>query len=122
MSGSDTENGFTVKIMGLKPKHFAIVAAFLLGGGSGTLGLIQRGPILAFLIGPAMDAKAAVVVEGERQRADSLRVIHEEKLLRRLSYIEDLLERMPGGKEAARAIEREKEKRIFHNTNRKREP
>ena|SRR3990167_11220305 len=76
-----------------------------------------RGPIIGWLVGPAMDAQAAEFLPIERHRTDSVIQAEVARPLRRMESkvrdIQELIQEMPEGKKAAARIKRRDDERIF---------
>lgn len=119
-NGTNGNGGVKIQAFGLKislnKKAMAWVVA-LLTSGLGT-GLTFRGPIVAWLVTPAIEAKAAqiqaTIIPNERTRTDSVVGASVKPILARLQRIEEILERMPGGKQAVQRLKRDSAEAIFH--------
>ena len=108
-SPDSTENGsVTIRFGGISRKTLVLCAG-LLGLGTGGAGLGYRGPIIAWLISPALEAKAQevakTVVPAERARTDSVIKATFGTMTTDISRIKAILEDMPEGKRAAWRID-----------------
>lgn len=115
LSKEDTDPGVTIKIMGLKRKHFAaLLAAFLTLSASG--GLKFRGSIIAWLLEPAIESKAEDLKETifplERLRTDSVISATNKPISQKLDRIQAVLEDMPEGQQAIKRLIKRKDKRV----------
>lgn len=111
--------GFKLSAFGLKltltKKALAWIAAFLIPSGL-TGGLTFRGPIIAWFVTPAIEAKSAeiqaTIVPHERVRTDSMIDTAIRPIAKQMTRIQAVLEEMPEGQQAIKRLIRRKDSRI----------
>lgn len=118
----DNDNGIKIQALGLdfrlSKKALAWIFGIVLPSGIGT-GLTFRGPIIAWFMTPAIEAKASeiqqTIIPAERIRTDSVIKKSISPLNRKMSAIQAVLEEMPEGKRAATRLKERRDNRIFEN-------
>jgi len=107
-------SAFGLKIS-LNKKALAWILAILLPSGI-TGGLTFRGPIIAWFVTPAIEAKSAeiqaTILPLERHRTDSLILDSTRPIIRKMDRIQAVLEEMPEGQRAIHRLIHRKDARI----------